>query len=320
MRRITSLFIIIISLFFVGFTLALFIQNWPFKILTSPAPQVLIISTVSLLVSGLFWFLGVGRSGFSKNLFVAGVGVVVLVFAVFCIIYTHLIQPPAVVSSISDASNPITVTTYNRLYENTDKLIPANYIGSTASDIVVLQEIHDQNYALEFSKLLGFEYVVQSPNNDVAIISRWPIVNSSVLQNVDKQVVRAEVETPRGVIAVFGIHITPPFSSSMYFDGLQELRNLSDWVASETLPVVVMGDYNTAIYAPEMRAHVSAIARVVKPTTEQAWPDCSRYGTFIFACLRIDYVFIPVSSEFYGSTISPDLGSDHRAVTVQFGL
>lgn len=296
------------------FVPALYFQLWPFKILTSPAPQAILICLGTLALSSIGWFLlNKGRARIAK---IAGAGIIL---AVFCTFTTLNLQPPLKVSSRTP-NNQIAFTTYNRLFTTNDIQLPADYIGQQGSDIISLQEVLDPNYAQDFAKLAELDHYVQSTGNDVALVSRWPITSSEFRQNVDRQVLRAEVDSPYGTIVVYAVHISPPFTLTMYRDGLQELKNLQGWIAAETLPVVVGGDYNTAIYAPEMRSYTSAIAGKVIPTTEQRWPECSWFGFGGISCLRIDHAFIPATANFYGSTVSPDLGSDHRAVTVKFSL
>jgi endonuclease/exonuclease/phosphatase (EEP) superfamily protein YafD len=188
------------------------------------------------------------------------------------------------------------------------------------SDIVSLQEVSTPDYTKDFAEKIGHQHYIQAPDNDTGLVSRWPIARSAMLQNGSKQVIRAEIETGNGLVAVYAVHITPPFTNSMYQEGIAELKQLSEWVTQDELPVIIGGDLNTAIYSPEMRTFTSNLSSTIKPTTEQRWPQCSWYGHGKLLCLRIDHIFIPQSSNFYGSTISPDLGSDHRAITVRLSL
>lgn len=241
-----------------------------------------------------------------------------LIILLFCVAFTLAIQQP-IQSSNTDKSD-IIVTTYNRRFDITDIKKPSSYIQSVSSDIVGLQEVSDPDYTKSFAGLIAHKYYIQAPDNDTGLTSRWPIIMSGILQNGSKQVIRAEIESDQGAIVIYSVHITPPFSDSMYKEGLAELKQLQEWISNEKLPVVVMGDFNTTIYAPGLRSFTNDLSSKIKQTTEQRWPQCSWYGHGRLLCLRIDFVYIPTKSEFTDSDISPDLGSDHRAITVRFRL
>lgn len=288
--------------------------------MTTPLPQVIVLFSVALLLFGGVWSLLAWRSGLlRKSRVLSSVGVFGVLLALFCNIFTFTMQPTLQVSS-NNLKEKITFTTYNRLYETKDMDKPTDYMRLEGSDIISLQEVSDPDYAAEFAKKLGFSYSHQSSDNDTALISRWPIKNSVSLQNGLKNVVRAEIESPYGELAAYAVHVVPPFDSDMYKEEQKQLKVLSDWIAKDRLPTVIGGDYNTAMYSPEMREHTEDIAHKVKSTTQKSWPTCNKSGSVTFKCYRIDHVYIPSSSDFHGSEISPDLGSDHRAVTVTFSL
>lgn len=305
---------------FAVLTTALFVPAYLFKLLTSPVPQIITIGWVLLATSASIWALLAHRQGsLRKSRFVLATILIGLVLAIFVAVFSLTVQPPTQVET-ADSSNQITFTTYNRLYEVSDLQTPASHVKNQQSDIISLQEVNSPTYTADFAKLVGLTHFIQAPDNDTGLISRWPIRSSEILQNGSKQVIRAEIETPYGLVAAYTVHITPPFSMQEYRQGLDELKQLSAWINNDKLPVLVAGDYNTAIYSPEMRSYTRETAQKVKPTTEQSWPACSWDGYGNLLCLRIDHVFIPSTASFYGSTISPSLGSDHRAITVRFSL
>lgn len=315
-----ALLIIALSLLFTLLGVALFVPTFFFKLLSSPVPQIITIGWVLLAASASIWALLTHRQGtLKKSRLIRATILIGLVLSTFTTIFSLTIQPPAKTTN-ADISKQISFTTYNRLYEVNDLQTPASHIKDQQSDIVSLQEVHSSTYTADFAKLIGLTHFIQAPDNDTGIISRWPIRSSEILQNGSKQVIRAEIDTPHGIVAVYTVHITPPFSMQEYRQGLDELKQLSTWINNDKLPVIVAGDYNTAIYSPEMRSYTHETAQKVKPTTEQALPACSWEGYGKLLCLRIDHVFIPSTASFHGSTISPNLGSDHRAVTVRFSL
>ncbi len=317
-RRLLEVFLFFILIFYIIYASALFVQLRLFKILISPTPQVLIISSLVLILISLIWALIAKKQGLIKKSRLVPVVIIASLFvSLFCFIFTLTIQSTA---QISESDEVIKITSYNRLYETEDNDTPAAYMKTIDSDIISLQEASTPDYTKTFAEKVGHQYYIQAPDNDTGLVSRWPITETEVLQNGSKQVIRAEIATDQGNIAVYAVHITPPFTESMYREGLVELKQLSEWIAEDELPVIVGGDLNTTIYSPEMRTFTSSLASKIKPTTEQRWPQCSWYGHGRLQCLRIDFVFIPTSSLFADSEISPDLGSDHRAITVQFSL
>lgn len=319
MHKLLPIVFVLFAVFYGVYTTALFIQIRLFKILVSPTPQVIIISTTIFIVVAILWVLLASQKKPIKSAwFTLTVITINSLFVLFCLIFTLTIQAPA--QLMANTKPLIKMTNFNRQFDSSNNGAPTEYMKTIESDIVSIQEASTPNYTKNFAEKIGHQYYIQAPDNDTGLTSRWPIVNSKILQNGSKQVIRADLATDQGDLVVYAVHITPPFTNSMYNEGLKELNQLNKWVAQETMPVAIGGDFNTTIYSPEMRIYTNNLTDRVKPTTEQRWPKCSWYGHGKLLCLRIDHIFIPQSSNFYGSTISPDLGSDHRAITVRFSL
>ena len=119
-------------------------------------------------------------------------------------------------------------------------------------------------------------------------------------------------------MAFYSLHLTGPFRAQFYEEKLIDNNSVIKILTNESLPYAIGGDFNTTVYSPGLRHFTTGVGSSVKPTVSGAFPECSRFKGLRILCLRIDHIYIPQSASMIKTTISPDLGSDHRALTVQF--
>lgn len=314
--------IILLTVGAVALALSFHIQFWPFELLLSFAPLFTVITAIGLTLSLLF---SLPLKGLQTNWRIIALVSVGLLASVYSIYFSLTVQPPVQLSSTDQPT--ITFATFNKLYSNSDLSRASDYFSDQNVDVLAIQEAQTDEVE-QIREQLGFEYshapddLRTSFGTIVGIISRYPIESAETIALTnDYSLVRAVIVTPeQGKIAFYAVHLPGPFSPDLYRDRDTDIEALGRILQEETLPVVLGGDFNTTVFSPSLRQFNAVTDSIVQPVTLERWPQCSWYGYGAPLCLRIDHVYISEDLQLVDVNISPDLGSDHRAVVVEFAL
>lgn len=145
-------------------------------------------------------------------------------------------------------------------------------VATIAPDIACFQEVWiepdvDSSARRIADRLGGFDHcgahrlVVEGVGFGNAIVSRWPITERAVLElpapdgsEELRTCIRADVETPGGVVQVFCTHLNWRFDESHVRQ--EQVRSICEFVASappRTFPPVLCGDLNAVPDSDEIR-------------------------------------------------------------------
>ena len=235
-------------------------------------------------------------------------------------------------------------------------------IGATLSalepDVVALQEVWGEgsrHQAAILAGQLGFQhvyadrYTIDGVAVGNAILSRWPIARHEVrdlpapveLEEL-RNVIRAEVDGPRGLLEIFTTHLNWRFDQS---DVRQEqVRTLARFVSEserQAVPPIVAGDFNAVPDAEEIRMLTGRSAvpvpRLVFHDAWEAagnvepgftWSNANPYARLdLEPDRRIDYVFVGwprrggaghvLSCRMIGGPVDGVYPSDHLGVMAE---
>jgi endonuclease/exonuclease/phosphatase family metal-dependent hydrolase len=235
-------------------------------------------------------------------------------------------------------------------------------IGATLSaldpDLVALQEVwgdRSRNQAAILAGQLGFQhvyadrYTIDGVAVGNAILSRWPITRHEVrdlpapveLEEL-RNVIRGEVDGPRGSLEIFTTHLNWRFDQS---DVRQEqVRTLARFVSEnerQAVPPILAGDFNAVPDSEEIRmltgrATVPVPRLVFHDAWEAAgnvepgftWSNANPYARLdLEPDRRIDYVFVGwprrggaghvLSCRMIGDPVDGVYPSDHLGVMAE---
>lgn len=211
----------------------------------------------------------------------------------------------------------------------------ASLIESTRADIVLLQEVDrgtrrsgDVDQLATLMRLTGMHGVFgksldyQGGDYGIAILSRWPITNDTVVP------LRIEPPQPRAGgskeprvafvadtagITVANTHFDASRQDTWRAQEVEELlRN-----ASVTQPELIGGDFNAE---PDTRIH----ARLIEAGLRDAWLACGEGHALTFPAhepvKRIDYLFLARGATCSSATVLETTASDHRPLLVNVTL
>jgi len=262
-------------------------------------------------------------------------------------------QPP----TLAESPTTITLQTHNLLARNrTPHRIP-EIITDISADIVALQEVSvwfgarletldGYPYKAIHGQFNGFNYS-QRETMGQAVLSRYPIIESDYwvydFLPIPLAHQRVVIDVEGQHIVVYNIHPTHPGMTGVWlFDPSNRRREIEDLltrVQSETLPVILMGDFNLNDLNYEYQlidAVLNDAYREVGHGMGFTFPDFNEASAvdsikvlpdivsdfkLIPLMLRLDYVFH--SEEFAGVSAyvyQTSGGSDHRPLVVQLVL
>jgi endonuclease/exonuclease/phosphatase (EEP) superfamily protein YafD len=235
----------------------------------------------------------------------------------------------------------LTVMTYNLLAPNPDPEGVVEALTASDADVITLQELSPRMAAAIERDLSGaYPYQALSPQRDttgLGIVSRLPFkllgVDLRAFQWIGVPMI-AQVDFNGSPFVLVNAHNTS--GSALVADRERQARLLTDFVAKQTLPVILMGDFN-ALDTNEsygiVAAHMHDAWREVGSGLGNTFPGASKDVTpgskrprilgidLPKWLIRIDYVFCSYDWQPISARIGPwDGHSDHRPVIAEVAL
>lgn len=248
--------------------------------------------------------------------------------------------PKAVAASESDGP-VVSVMSFNLLMNNPTLDRAYDWLYEQDIDVAVLQEVRpdfrtDPRYDTRMNERLSRDYFWES-----AIISKYPVTSYSEFDLNASPQERVVIDLDGHPVAVYSIHLSVPVGASrfdvpgfskhtnMFFDynpagRNQQIRQLIDVLADETLPFIVIGDFNMSdqsmIYY-DLAAIMHDSWREVGVGFGTTYPARPIGGRIIVPpIIRIDYVWHSDHFTAIDAAQGPYLGSDHLPLLVTLVL
>jgi endonuclease/exonuclease/phosphatase (EEP) superfamily protein YafD len=207
---------------------------------------------------------------------------------------------------------------YNVLSGNRTASAAADYIVSAAPDVALIMETPGVvEYLPEIQKALPYRLGCDRVATcDISLFSKHPIENGQLLEIPPfrrARLVVAPITIDGAKVTVVGIHLSKP-----YFDeaSVQELAYLRYTLSQITGPVVLSGDFNSAIWAAPIAWLGRAQNLVPAPSFPATWPvELGPFG------VPIDNVFTRGDARILDISAGEDShGSNHRYLLARIGI
>lgn len=204
---------------------------------------------------------------------------------------------------------------------NTDVGAMRRSIAAADADILVLVEL-GQSPASRLDQLLP-DYphrvlIGQARAGDHArsiIASRYPILQGLPERHDGLSTVGATVQTPIGLINVFGVHLTRPWPYQYQWGQISQVMALAERMkAAPDHPVIAAGDFNSVSSARIGKQIQSDLGLIPAPGWPGTWPS----QIPAFAGITIDQVYRSPDLSLITRRLGEPTGSDHRPVITEF--
>lgn len=220
----------------------------------------------------------------------------------------------------TESSVKLKVGFYNKYFfnENFDEI--SNKIKEMNFDILGLGELKsDQRERIEAFK--DFKYTVSKNcdsceyKEDVALYSKYPIINPKIYTFEKARVIEADVVvSTTKTIRVFVIHTTAPslFHSERLVMRNKELESLPDVINSaESYHKIVLGDFNVSPWSSSMEKFEKKLVDMTNAARGRGLKFTWNAGPL---ATQLDHIFVSKNIFAEDFIVEGDYGSDHRMV------
>ncbi|MCA9241080.1 MAG: endonuclease/exonuclease/phosphatase family protein [Planctomycetales bacterium] len=211
----------------------------------------------------------------------------------------------------------LNVLTSNSRYDDVLRLV-----DNEDPDVLVLMEIN-QAWATAMAPLAGrYGAVKVDPRSDnfgMALYTRLPVAGMEIIEIAESRTptIAAELLLSGQGVSVLATHPLPPTSAAYAGSRDRQLAEAAKWAAARSEPTILLGDLNVTRFSPRFRSLLrrsglndSAVGHGYRAT----WYVGRLIG------LPIDQVLYSDALAVVDRRIGPGVGSDHRAVIVDFTL
>ena len=200
-------------------------------------------------------------------------------------------------------------------------------IKAARPEILLLQEYTDHWHdALQEAIGADYPHVVYVAREDsfgAAIYSRRPFVGDVEdyvpLGGGTEPQMRAVVEIAGRQVAIYNIHLLPPWGMEYVIESRMQFADLRDLLRDEPLPVIMGGDFNFTETSPQAAAlgriglaDSHSLAGWGRGTT---WPVNSFFRWI--PSIRLDHIYVGGGLTCTASRTGVGQGSDHRPVVAE---
>jgi endonuclease/exonuclease/phosphatase (EEP) superfamily protein YafD len=209
--------------------------------------------------------------------------------------------------------------TFNVMTGNENRVATIEHVLKADADIVCLLEV-DESWRLSLEPLhVKYPHRVEEMNDGnfgIACYTRLPLKSSEVRRFSAHSLPTVLLSLDHlGVPLTFiGTHSIPPvggFNAQVWREQLTQLGEIAASIAGE---VIVAGDFNATPWCEGMRLLCERSGlqfRCVDPV----WPPT--WGLKLPMMIPIDHVLVKGGLSVQKRVIGPEMGSDHRSVTVE---
>ena len=219
--------------------------------------------------------------------------------------------------------------------DNIDAERIIKFVREEQPDLAVFMEVNDtMSSQLETLKgILPYSSNQLTPYRlGTVLYSKTPMSNVQLQKFNTRSAVNmtASVEVAGKEMSIVAIHPFPPITLDMFIDRNRAFAAVSDYVRSQTTPVILAGDFNTTMWSPYYRQ----LERTTKLKNSRdgfgilpTWPSSLAYLRLPnlkpltkLAQIPIDHCLASPSLQVVDMHTGPNIGSDHLPIVVDFHL
>jgi len=234
--------------------------------------------------------------------------------------FNPAIQQKAVKNQTGDS---LRLMSLNALTHNKNHIGVINSIHDTSPDFLILMEIDSRwQQVIEAKLSADYPHAVFEARDDnfgIAFLSKRSWSEQEIFSSGAFQVPSIDVTFPRPdqkPLRIIATHPVPPMSPSRWKARREQLGNAARRFDSSTGNLMV-GDFNLTPWSPNYKKVLAAGSLRDASKPFGLAPTWYVFPSWIGA-LKIDHAFVSEDISVTGLKIGPDVGSDHRAVILDF--
>jgi endonuclease/exonuclease/phosphatase (EEP) superfamily protein YafD len=213
------------------------------------------------------------------------------------------------------------VATFNLWYGNDRMPDVVKFLEATDADVVVLQEATQQHTAM-LKQALGSRYPFSVGDRGLVILSKHRILTDGRIDRagfppwISLMLRFVTLDIDGTTIELAGVHLARPFYPELQ---QQDVEALINFVRSQSLPLVVAGDFNMSPWTEKLGRFTQSTGLGRYNTFHLTWP-MRRGNLTLLPLVAIDNVFASKHFAKIGTEGGPRLGSDHRPIVADLAL
>lgn len=214
---------------------------------------------------------------------------------------------------------PLRVMTFNVLTDNKNQVAAINQVLQTDADIVCLQEV-DESWRVALEPLrVKYPHRAEElsdGNFGIACYTRLPLKSLEVRRFTIWRLptIVLNLDHLGRPLTFIGTHPEPPMGETRAHEWLEQLSGIAALVAGLSGEVIVAGDFNATPWCEGMRV-LREKSGLDFRSADPVWPPT--WGLNLPMMIPIDHVLMKRGLTVQKRIIGPDVGSDHRSVTVE---
>ncbi len=213
------------------------------------------------------------------------------------------------------------------IYPNNQRADEAvDWLLTQDADLLLIQE-HSGGFA---SLEAAYPYSQVERSGGSGIFSRYPITDYEEVTFGEFVHQRAVIEVAGSPFVLYNLHLAMPLTQDesvplpLRYDSTQRDSQIQELLArapQETLPVILVGDFNMSEYSPiydQIAAEYTDAYRAASWGIGATWPGgaSEEWTTPLPRLMRLDYVWYSGGFQARAATVGAPLGSDHLPLIV----
>ncbi len=237
---------------------------------------------------------------------------------------------------VAQSDNTLSLITFNAYPHNEQLPQAIDWLLAQNADIITMQEIGGDVSRLEAAYA---HHIAQTYENGHAIFSRYPITENSEVMLEDSPHQRVRLDVNGQPLVLYNIHLYMPFREQteeaqnqrplwLRYDPQRrnrQIRELLQYTASESAPLIIAGDFNMSEFSPIYQTLNERFTDSYRATTRgigATWPGGNSeelIGNWP-RLVRLDYVWLSNTLQPLRAIAGQPLGSDHLPLKVEIAL
>lgn len=238
---------------------------------------------------------------------------------------------PTQFGTTSQQGTQVEVITLNLYPFNTNLDQASAWISAYAPDIVALQEMPDDMSAFDALDTFYSQQSAQTIEYGSIVYTNFPILTSEDIDLGEASIQRLVLDIEGTEVALYNVHLAAPLNdretnwTALRYDESRrnaQILALIDIINAETLPMIVLGDFNMTEWSPSYHQLTAVLDDAYRNTSwgiGATFPagESEELSSGYPRLFRLDYLWYSDSMAVTNALVGANIGSDHLPLRVE---